>query len=147
MRPGIYAIFLLILAASSGQPQVEKPKGLPTGIWSYESQTLGGLKLPQGALDQIWVEITATSYFRCQEGLRLESKISTDPTRKPMEFQLEFTNPVTKKVSVSKGIYKFDGDRLTLCYDNSGKTRPSEFTSPDGEEQIVLTVLVRKKMK
>lgn len=147
-RNGVFVVLLIIPVLSPAFSQEAKSKGLPVGTWAYESQTIGGKRLSQSSLDPIWVEITPTSFIRCsKEGLHSESQITADPTHKPMEFQLEFTHPVTKKVSNSKGIYKIESDRLWICYDNSGKTRPTEFKSPDGEEQIVLSVLVRKRQQ
>lgn len=136
---------LVLCAAVNGQDPPAKLKGLPTGKWVYESQITGGYPLPKGALEQIWVEITETSFIRCSVGgVRLESKLVADPTKKPMEFTLEWRNAVTGKSGIVKGIYKIEGERLILCDDNSGKTRPKEFKSPKGESSIGLSVLMRK---
>lgn len=146
LRIASVACFVVLCAATNGQDPPAKLNGLPTGTWVYESQIIGGYPLPEGALEQIWVAITETSFIRCgTAGGRLESKLVADPTKKPMEFTLEWRNAVTGKSGIVKGIYKIEGERLTLCYDNSGKTRPKEFKSPKGEDSIVLSVLVRKK--
>jgi uncharacterized protein (TIGR03067 family) len=122
-----------------------KPAALG-GKWVYEAQTIGGWDLPQARRDEIWIEIEGSSFFRCGKGgLRQESELTLDPARQPKEFVLRFKHPVSSKVSESKGIYRLEGDRLTLCYDNSGKTRPSKFESPEGREEIVLSVLKRNK--
>jgi hypothetical protein len=35
------------------------------------------------------------------------------------------------------GIYEFDGDKLKVCFDATGKKRPTEFKSPPGSETFV----------
>jgi uncharacterized protein (TIGR03067 family) len=116
------------------------------GVWRYEAQTIGGWPLDRASRDEIWVEIKGGTFFRCATGgLRQGSRLTLDATRKPMEFTLQFTHPLTGKVSESKGIYRLDGDRLTLCYDNSGKTRPTRFESPEGRDEVALSVLKRSK--
>jgi uncharacterized protein (TIGR03067 family) len=116
------------------------------GKWLFEAQTIGGWALPQTDREAIWVEIKEGAFFRCGAGgLRSRSQLTLDPTQHPKEFNLKLEHPRTGKISVSKGIYRIDGDRLMLCYDNTGKTRPSKFESPDGREEIVLSVLKRSK--
>jgi uncharacterized protein (TIGR03067 family) len=148
---GAAAVFVQ-LSLAPAQPEItqgEKKKGqpIPAGSWAYLSNTYGDDKpLPQAALEKIWLEITDKSFIRCGDsGLRSESRLACYPDRNPMEFDLEFTNKVTKKVSVSKGIYKVDGDRITICYDNTGKSRPTDFKTRQGESEYFLSVLRRKK--
>ena len=45
-----------------------------------------------------------------------------------------------------EAIYKWDGDKLTLCYTeaDSGKDRPDEFATRDGTHRLLI-VLERKK--
>lgn len=114
------------------------------GKWTYVAQTIGGWQLPRESRNEIWVEIQGASYWRCGTGgVRQESRLTLDPKRQPKEFTLTFTHPISGKVSVSKGIYRLDGDRLTLCYNATGNTRPAKFESPEGQEGVVLSVLRR----
>jgi uncharacterized protein (TIGR03067 family) len=116
------------------------------GKWVYESQTIGGSELSQESRDEIWVEIKDDVYFRRgKSGLRQELRLSLNFTREPPEFTIVFKHPVTNKLSERKGILRLDGDRLTLCYDNSGRTRPTKFESPEGRDEIVLSKLKRTK--
>jgi len=143
----VWASYVVALGLGSAAADDRKPAAPKLdGKWVYESQVIGGRKLSQTRLDEIWVEIKDGSFFRCgKSGLHQELRLALDPARKPAEFTLVFKHPVTGKVSETKGIYKFDGDRLTLSYDNSGQTRPAKFESPEGRDEIVLSVLKRSK--
>ena len=146
--PGMLgAWFALALALGPAVADDKKPAAPKLdGKWVYESQTIGGQELSPARRGEIWVEVKDGSFFRCGTGgLRQELRLTLDPAREPAEFTLAFKHPATGKVSESKGIYKLDGDRLTLCYDNSGRTRPAKFESPDGRDEIVLSVLKRAK--
>jgi len=147
--PGVWLLGLAWVAGTVavGATADDKKPASPKldGKWVYESQVIGGWELPQARRDVIWVEIKDGSFFRCGKGgLCQELLLTLDPAREPAEFTLVFKHPVTGKVSQSKGIYKLDGERLTLCYDNSGKIRPAKFESPEGRDEVVLSVLKRK---
>lgn len=147
MRLALLLLTVLVLAFAPA-PLPRRGKSPPSldGKWVYESQTIGGWELPKADRSEIWVEIKDGSFFRCATRYRQESRLILDPTRQPNEFVLEFRHPITGKTSRSMGIYRREGDRLVLCYDNSGRTRPSTFQSPEGREEIVLSVM-RKSEK
>jgi uncharacterized protein (TIGR03067 family) len=155
----VLMVAIVIAAVGSGnvqsqQKNTQKHPSMPTGVWLYETQIIGDNRpLTPEILEQIWLEITEKSLIRCgANDYRQESKLISHTERDPMEFDLEFTHPISKKVTISKGIYKLEGDRLTICYDNTGKSRPKKFEAaqPEGYdpingEAIVFSVLKRKK--
>ena len=74
----------------------------------------------------------------------LRSTLALDPTTSPKQMDDTLSTPVgtTRRI----GIYKLDGDQLTLCYNNTGKQRPGEFESKPGSS-LALTILRRQKAK
>jgi uncharacterized protein (TIGR03067 family) len=73
--------------------------------------------------------------------------IAFDPTADPKCVDLKSIEE-GRKGQVDEGIYRLDGDTLTIClHQGSGKTRPTKFeTSPD-QPDTILAVFERPKQK
>jgi hypothetical protein len=69
----------------------------------------------------------------------------------PMCFDLRFTDEGRGRLQVTDrwqlqwwtnepglGIYKREGDRLTICYRNAGEGRPTSFRTGDGQDLLIL---------
>ena len=53
-----------------------------------------------------------------------------------------------KKEQTIKGIYKIDGDKLTICVeDDYAGTRPNAFVSPPRTKRMIWTLTRTKKKK
>jgi uncharacterized protein (TIGR03067 family) len=62
-----------------------------------------------------------------------EGTIKLDASKKPRQI-----DAITKKGGTMKGIYKIDGDKMTVCFAQPGKDRPTEFKTQKGTGQMLL---------
>jgi uncharacterized protein (TIGR03067 family) len=146
MRTTYLYIFAFALMAGSAFAAPASDEKDPTkedqeriqGTWKVESGEVGGLKNPD---DLLKIQLV----FMAEKVI---SKIG-DAEKKKGTFQLDATAKL-KTIDVRTddqlvhGIYKLEGDTLTICLDESGEARPAEFESKEGTK-VALVVLKRVK--
>jgi RNA polymerase sigma-70 factor (ECF subfamily) len=125
--------------AAPDQAKGAKDEEKILGTWVLVSSEEGGQKGPEERIKGVTVTFTADGKTTTKQGDKeQEFTYELDPAKTPKEFS--GTNAQGRTVL---GIYKLDGDTLTVCFDRSGG-RPTEFASPKGTV-IVLEVLKRQK--
>ena len=136
------------LAVVIGAPAKDAPKKEPPSIvgeWVGETGVRGGKadNPPPGAS----ITFNNDGKVLMKEGGQdkaEEGSYKVDPKKDPAEIDI---TPPDGKGQTIVGIYKIEGDTLTICFNESEKPedRPKEFVSPPGSETMVVTCKRSKK--
>jgi uncharacterized protein (TIGR03067 family) len=125
----------------------DDPKKAATivGKWAVEKMTVGGKDpgTPSGAIGLEFIA-DGTLLSRLGTDNPKSSTYKVDPKKDPAEIDIIAAAGVKRPPSL--GIYKLDGDTLTLCFDQEpGAARPKAFESPAGTIVMVWTLKRVKK--
>lgn len=143
----MYSSLLVGLALAAGAPgkDTKEPPSI-VGEWVGEKAVAGGKEqpVPDGGITFIF---TADGKLTVMEGKRDKNDTGTykaDAKKEPAE--IDIIPPEDKKEPTVLGIYKLDGDTLTLAFGRGKeKSRPTKFESPVGADTIVITLKRAKK--
>ena len=131
----IVPVFVMssVLAAAPAKDDED----LIQGTWKIKSETIGGKD--RSTEDRQCIVTIAGDKFITKVGddTQQEGTFKLDTTTKPKSIHLRVNG------KLRRGIYKLDGDTLTIC-GSTGEDPPSEFESKDGSE-MELYVLKRVK--
>jgi uncharacterized protein (TIGR03067 family) len=131
----------MLAVAPAPDEKEKKDQDKMQGTWSVQTITRGGKDMPADEAAKMKLVIdgekfTPTISGKADEG---DSTFKLDPAKKPATIDV-----TDKKGEVVPGIYKIDGDVLTIAAHLGGKERPTEFAAPANTD-IVLMVLKRDK--
>ena len=137
---------LMAVAAGRGDDKPDADIKAVQGEWTIEKVQEGGKwKVDDGAKPGTPVTISDKKIVVRDENNSWEVLYKLDPAAKPKA--IEITRTVGEfSGKASKGLYKLDGDTLTVVYGLPGADAPTEFTTKEGSRQIMV-VLKRAKGK
>jgi uncharacterized protein (TIGR03067 family) len=145
----MYSSLLVGLALAVGAPGKDPTGKDPPSIvgeWVGEKAVAGGKEQPVPA-GGITFTFTADGKMTVKEGSRDKSDTGTyktDAKKEPAE--IDIIPPEDKKEPTVLGIYKLDGETLTLCFGRGKEgSRPTKFESAEGSQTIVITLKRAKK--
>ncbi len=107
------------------------------GKWQVVEAELAGQKFPPRVAQSIQLAIDGENYLVTTDKGEDRGITRVMPDAKPSALD------ITGTIGPNKGktflaIYKLDGDKLVVCYDLTGKSRPKEFkTEPDSKLFLV----------
>jgi uncharacterized protein (TIGR03067 family) len=143
MNAMLLGVALAVGAPAAKDDPTKNPPSL-VGEWVAEKGVRGGDDRAVPA-ESVRFEFAADGKVRITEGSKSPegTEYTADPKKVPAEVSILL--PPGKKEPPILGIYKVEGDTLTICLRNGGD-RPTTFESPKGSDVMLLT-LKRVKRK
>lgn len=138
MRPWMSG--LVVFAFFSGTGLASDPAGkanAPTGDWQMIKAQLGGKELAPEVVKALKLSLTGDKYVATAES-KDEGTVKYLPDTSPPAMVITGTAGPNKGKTFP-AIYEFHGDTLKICYDLSGKARPTEFKSKPGTQLFLAT--------
>jgi uncharacterized protein (TIGR03067 family) len=143
---GLLALTLGAVAAPGKDKKEDKDDAKAMeGEWKVTTWEQGGTALPAESLEGSTWTVKGDKYTFVMGGNTEEGTFKLDPAKKPATIDLDITAGNCKGNN-QVGIYKIDGDTITLCFNRPGATgRPTEFKSTEDGDTFIVTTLKRKK--
>ena len=136
--PGAAALWLSICLALAGcQPRSAAPDGALTGAWLLLEINRGGEDINLDHLEGAVRHIDAERYsIEPASGTTITGDYSVDPEARPRTIDMAVHNGRFAGGTL-KGIYRVEGDRLTISFGAPGEERPQAFESTPGTQHTV----------
>jgi len=142
---GSLVVGLGLLAAAPGAKADKDDLKKFEGTWAFTDWQHAGEALPADAREGAKWTIKGDKYTFEFGGMTEEGTIKLDPAKKPATIDLTITDGQDKGKD-QVGIYKIDGDTITVCLAAPGaKDRPTEFKSTEENGFILATIKRAKK--
>lgn len=126
------------------QADVDKELQKFQGAWTFTSVEAGGKKLPADQLKGTTVVFEGGKYsVKMGDQVVEVATLKLDPSKTPKTFDATVTEGPNKG-KVYLAIYEISGDTLKVCFDESGKKRPTEFKAEGGAQTLVIHQRVKK---
>jgi RNA polymerase sigma factor (sigma-70 family) len=130
-------------ARAADQPKEAERKtdqGKLQGSWAIVTAEAGGHKASEDEVKKIGLALDfAGDKVRLEQGDGSEvATFRLDPTKDPKAIDL-----ILGKTEVHRGIYRLDGDRLTICKSHPPGERPTEFATKADSKFPMLLVFKR----
>jgi uncharacterized protein (TIGR03067 family) len=119
---------------------VEVDRRALAGTWQAISYALDGKKAPDEDMRKIKLSFDADGKATAiRDGkVFIAGSTQIDPTANPMSMNVTYTEG-DPKGQTAFGIYKIEGDLLTICRSAPGQARPTEFASTPGSGHTLMT--------
>jgi len=137
-------VFGVVLALGAPEKDAPKKEALTiVGEWDGEKAVRGGKErpVPDGGIK---VTFMADGKMLFKEGNKDEETGSYKVDAKKNPGEIDISPP--KEDGTLKGIFKIEGDTLTICLaDKDAAERPTKFESPEGTNVMLVTLKRIKK--
>ena len=113
------------------------------GIWLPVAMEFAGEPFPEEARKGIVLEIAGEAYTVTLGKEVDKGTVKVDASATPMTIDIVGVVGPNKGKTIL-GIVEVEKDTLRVCYDFSGKERPTEFTTAEGTQQFLVTYQRKK---
>ncbi len=113
------------------------------GTWLPSSAELAGKKFPDDVVKTIKLVVKDDKYTVTVGMDSDQGFIKWDTSAKPKAMDITGTEGANKGKTIL-AIYERSGDTLRICYDLSGKSRPTEFKTKAGTRLFLVTYKLDK---
>ncbi|QJW94308.1 TIGR03067 domain-containing protein [Frigoriglobus tundricola] len=140
----LVAMCALAIEAASGR---DDKKGLPEGAYTIIAIEIGGKPIPKDLLDKATdaeraLKITSDTIIATKGGKDDPATYTINSAQMPPQINMTAKRPGSSKDDKMYGIYKLDGDTLTICLVTSddAKDRPAEFKTAPNSQAVMMTL-------
>lgn len=140
--PRLVAVLVAISLAGCGRHDAREEVTRFTGNWAVVHLESGGIIIPKEQRRGFDVTIT-DAHVQMNVGVRqLRAVYVLRPAKSPREIDLEAIDDSGKDQPkrMTRGIYRWEGERLTLCLGDTDQPRPTDFTTSPGTGRILLVL-------
>jgi uncharacterized protein (TIGR03067 family) len=140
----LFATLVLVVPLSSIAWGDDAKTDTFDGTWLPSSAELGGKQLPEQFCKSMKLVIKDDKYtVTVEKEATDEGTVKLMPSATPKAMDITGTKGPNKGKTIL-AIYELKGDTLRVCYDLSGKKRPTEFKTKEGSP-LFLVEYKRKK--
>jgi uncharacterized protein (TIGR03067 family) len=136
------ALAFTVLSAQAGQTGADVLKQIQ-GTWKFTAQTKDGKAASKEELAKTTITFTGDKWEVKNDGKVVQAGTHKfDPSKKPGQVDAKVSEGEDKG-NTMLGIFEMTGDTMKVCFDPSGKQRPTSLEAKGG--QMSATVQREKK--
>ena len=131
-------IAMILFAGTARSQDAADERKLLQGVWLPTAAELSEKQLDEATLKSMKLVIDGDKYTVTVGKSTDKGAIKFDPVAKPKTMDIIGGDGPNQGKTIL-AIYELNGDTLRVCYDLTGKVRPTEFKTRNGELYFLVT--------